>query len=100
MIATYDSSSFEVGVAIDDAQFINACNNIIQQAGMTAEQAQAYFASMGYDATIKVSSEKITTSKYSYYKLDPAATEAAGGSSSISETPTEIEVTSQSGAAA
>lgn len=101
MIATYESPDFQVGVAIDDAQFINACNNIIQQAGMTATEAQGYFASMGYDAKLKaISPEKVTTSKYSYYQLDQAATEAAGGVPQFSKTPTEIEVTSQSGATA
>ena len=51
-IAAFDQSQFTVGVALDpvaQADFYAACNDIISAAGMTQEQANAYFANMGYD---------------------------------------------------
>ena len=51
-IAAFDQSQFTVGVALDpvaQADFYAACNDIINAAGMTQEQANAYFANMGYD---------------------------------------------------
>ena len=56
-IAEYDNmEDFTVGVAIDPAkhaEFIASCNELINAAGMTADQAQAYFASMGYDVELE-----------------------------------------------
>lgn len=54
-IASFDAEQFDVGVAIDpesQAQFYASCNELINAAGMTAEQAQAYFKSMGYNAEV------------------------------------------------
>lgn len=51
-IAEMDGEQFTVGVALDpvaNAQFYADCNEIIRAAGMTQEQANAYFANMGYD---------------------------------------------------
>lgn len=51
-IAAFDQSQFTVGVALDpvaQADFYAACNDIISKAGMTQQQANAYFANMGYD---------------------------------------------------
>lgn len=103
-IVAMDQTQFEVGVAIDPAQhqaFIDNCNSLIQAAGMTAEQAQAYFASMGYDVELKeVKPQSVDTSTYSYYELDEAATEKAGGVPQFKKSPTEISVTSTTGATA
>ena len=103
-IAAMDAQQFEVGVAInpeDHAAFIENCNALIAAAGMTAEQAQAYFASMGYDVELKeISPEKEDISTYSYYELDEAATEKAGGVPQFKKTPTEIAVKSSSSATA
>ena len=68
-IASFDQSQFTVGVAIDpeaNADFIAACNDIIQKAGMTAEQAQAYFASMGYDITLKPVKKQISETVWNH----------------------------------
>ena len=76
-ISNLDQEQFTVGVALDpktQGEFIEQCNNIIAAAGMTAEQAQAYFASMGYDVTLKKDTEPITqehTVKWPKYE-DPA----------------------------
>lgn len=103
-IATMDQADFTVGVALDPQkhkEFIDNCNSMIQAAGMTAEQAQAYFKSMGYDVELKeVKPESKDTSTYSYYELDEEATEKAGGVPQFKKEPTEISVTSSSGATA
>ncbi len=68
-IASFDQSQFTVGVAIDHnahADFIAACNDIIQKAGMTAEQAQTYFASMGYDVKLKPVKQKVTETQWNH----------------------------------
>lgn len=105
LIAEYDGvEDFEVGIAIDPvkhAKFLETCQSIINAAGMTAEQAEAYFASMGYDAEIEEKPvEANTTATYSYYKLDEAATKAAGGVPQFEDTATPIEVTRQESATA
>lgn len=56
LAALSDSNEFQVKIAADPeayAQFVNTCNQIIADAGMTAEQAQEYFKSIGFDAVIK-----------------------------------------------
>lgn len=104
-IAAYDNmDDFTVGVAIDPAkhaEFIANCESLINAAGMTAEQAQAYFASMGYDVELEeVKPKSQDVSKYSYYELDEAATEKAGGVPQFKKTPTEIPVTTEASATA
>jgi hypothetical protein len=39
----------EVGAILDDANFLEAANNLVTQAGMTADEANAYFAGIGYE---------------------------------------------------
>ena len=59
-LLNYDSSlDFKVGINIDDKDFIAKCDAIIQKSKMTQEQAEAYFAAMGYNA--EVEEVKITT---------------------------------------
>ena len=41
--------NIEVGAYLDDADFIAAANNLVQEAGMTADEANAYFAGIGYE---------------------------------------------------
>lgn len=41
--------NIEVGAIIDDTGFIDAANNLVEQAGMTADEANAYFAGIGYE---------------------------------------------------
>lgn len=56
LAALSDSNEFQIKIAADPeayAQFVNTCNQIIADAGMTAEQAQEYFKSIGFDAVIK-----------------------------------------------
>lgn len=56
LAALSNSNEFQVKIAADPeayAQFVNTCNQIIADAGMTAEQAQEYFKSIGFDAVIK-----------------------------------------------
>ena len=39
----------EVGAILDDADFLAAANNLVEQSGMTADEANAYFAGIGYE---------------------------------------------------
>lgn len=53
----------EVGASIDNAQAIQAMNELINMAGMTAEEATNYLASMGVDAEV----EQVTVPESSSY---------------------------------
>lgn len=60
-------NNFEIGASLDDSEFLAACMDIVNQAGMTAEQATAYLASMGIDATVtEVPVEETATRTVSY----------------------------------
>ena len=39
----------KVGAILDDADFLEAANNLVEQSGMTADEANAYFAGIGYE---------------------------------------------------
>ena len=39
----------KVGAILDDANFLEAANNLVEQSGMTADEANAYFAGIGYE---------------------------------------------------
>ena len=72
-IASFDGSQFKVGVTIDkekEQAFYDSCQTMINAAGMTAEQAQAYFASMGYNVEFNDNPQKVqeqvTEYKYTY----------------------------------
>lgn len=49
----------EVGTEIDDAKFIAACNEMIEQAGLTTDQVNALFSGMGFDVNLASSNEPI-----------------------------------------
>ena len=54
-IANTDGTSFpdlEIGASIDDTDFIAGLQQIVNAAGMTADQATDYLASMGVDAEV------------------------------------------------
>lgn len=46
----------EAGATIDDEDFINTCNEIIKNAKLTADQANALFDAMGFETTFKTES--------------------------------------------
>ena len=48
-LANLEVSDIEVGAILDDADFIAAANNLVEQSGMTADEANAYFAGIGYE---------------------------------------------------
>ena len=62
-LITLADKNWEVGVGLDptkEADFYAACQNMIDAAGMTAEQAQEYFGKMGYDVTFKKDKKKVS----------------------------------------
>ena len=58
-IQSYDSSVFgniaelEAGASLNDQAFLDELTRMVNIAGMSAEEAQAYLASMGIDAEVK-----------------------------------------------
>ena len=58
-------ADLEIGAHIDNADLINEMNEIINAAGMTAQQATDYLSSMGVDAEVEtVEEESTATHKY------------------------------------
>ena len=55
MVAQADAMEIEPGASIDDAAFYTAINAMIKSAGLTAEQVNAAFGSMGYTVEFKTS---------------------------------------------
>ena len=58
----------EIGANLDTGNFLTQLENMVNEAGMTAEQAQAYLSSMGIDAEIEeaeVNSPETNESSYS-----------------------------------
>ena len=53
----------EVGAALDDAQFLQALTDMVNAAGMTADQATAYLASMGINAKVTQHDTEATETK-------------------------------------
>lgn len=49
LITNMDIDDIEVGAIINDADFIAAANNLVDSASMTADEANAYFAGIGYE---------------------------------------------------
>ena len=69
----------EVGASLDNAGFLQALTDMVNAAGMTADQATSYLASMGVDATVKPG-EPVTTTD----------TVAKGADLSITQQPATI----------
>ena len=58
-----DWGQIEVGADLNNQAFLDKLSDMVTQAGMTAEQATAYLASMGIDAEIETVPEDIKTVK-------------------------------------
>ena len=69
-INSFDTAQFTIGVAIDDTGFLEACQNMVNTAQMTKDEAQAYFGAMGYDVEFSDNPQKVTEQvvdlKYDY----------------------------------
>ena len=50
----------EVGATLSDGDFLSKAQEIIETAGMTADQANAYFRSMGFEAKFKTEPQTVT----------------------------------------
>ena len=63
-IAEILKDPIKANIDLNSEDFLNTCNQLIKAAGMTAEEAQKYFASMGYNAEVEsttVTPEPTTT---------------------------------------
>lgn len=64
VLGLYDSLAAEipdikVGATVDTGNFLETANEIIQTAGMTAEEANALFSSMGFQANFKTDPQPV-----------------------------------------
>ena len=50
----------KVGATVDDADFMAKAAQIVESAGMTVDQANAYFRSMGFEPNFEVKQEPVT----------------------------------------
>lgn len=50
-----------VGTELETGRFITKANELVQAAGMTAEEAQAYFNSIGYTPVFETEPQEVTT---------------------------------------
>ena len=81
----------EVGTTIDDQSFVDACNNMIEQASLTKEQANAIFEQMGFNANFETDSQptKYVTPIYTTYTRSIGTKEYNGNTYDTVETFTE-----------
>ena len=66
----------EIGANLDIGNFLNACSELVNAAGMTAEQAEAYLASMGIDAEVEeINTPSTETHETGDYTAEPQQVE-------------------------
>lgn len=76
-LAAINLPDLEVGAELNDAGFIAACENLINAAGMTADQATSYLASMGVDAEV-ISEPEVVDDPVTYVTARPTVTWTGG----------------------
>lgn len=77
------NQDIQVGATLDQGEFINSANELIKNAGMTVDEAQAYFNSLGYEPefvteeqTVKRSIPQETT--HTDYAITPGTLDIMG----------------------
>ena len=60
----FDRTNFNASMDASEADFLDMCQKIIDQSGMTVEQAQAYFNSLGFETKFKKEPQVIESEKY------------------------------------
>lgn len=70
----------EIGATLNSGDFLANANELVSAAGMTVEQAQAYFNSLGYEPTFEMRNEKRTAPMYGerVFTTDPVIDYAPG----------------------
>lgn len=71
-----------MGTTIDDSDFINACNEMIMAADMSADEVNALFSGMGYDVTFAEEPQKVTTTIPEYtthHEISPSVSVTKNG---------------------
>ena len=63
-------ADIEAGASLDDTEFLNTLTNMVNQAGMTAQEATDYLASMGIDAEV-VTDTQTATDTQQIRTIDP-----------------------------
>lgn len=57
--STLSSKNFEIGASVNEQSLIDMANQIIATAGLTVEQAQALFNSLGYEPTFAMETKEV-----------------------------------------
>lgn len=76
----------QVGANIDDSEFIQACNDMILAAGLSADQVNALFSGMGFDVTYDSEPQKVTTTIPTYithHEITNRKTETMEGGTTV-----------------
>ena len=60
----FDRTNFNASMDASEADFLDMCQKIIDQSGMTVEQAQAYFNSLGFETKFKKEPQVVESEKY------------------------------------
>ena len=86
-------ANIQVGATLDSEEFATAAQDLIDSAGMTVEQAQAYFNSLGYEPEFVMTNEKRTAPMYGkrVYTDDVVMGEADDGTPYVKEMTTHEE---------
>ena len=87
-----DLPDLNMEAKIDDENFLKVCDSIIAKAGMTKDEAEAYFASMGYDVELEKADATTTSeSTVEYMKFK----EYIGGVPQFEKATVKLKNTSQ-----
>ncbi|MCC8068723.1 MAG: phage tail tape measure protein, partial [Ruminococcus sp.] len=54
-----EMGNLQVGTEIDDTDFIAACNEMIESAGLTVDQVNALFSAMGYEVNVATEEQPV-----------------------------------------
>ena len=95
--AELDNMHLEAGDIVDDTGFLAGLNDMIESAGMTVDQVNALFDSMGFETQFEESKEGITgyrTDTTTHHIITNRKTETVGGNDTV-ETYDEREISEQ-----
>lgn len=78
-----NDASIEIGAKLETGDFLTNANKLIEESGMTVEQAQAYFNSLGYEPEFETETKTVKrsipqTTTHTDYKITQGYVDIAG----------------------
>lgn len=78
-----DDANIEIGAQLDTGDFLANANKLVKESGMTVEQAQQYFNSLGYEPEFEVETKTVKrsipqTRTHTDYKITKGYVDIAG----------------------